>query len=101
RDDPREQPDAEQPCHWWLVLALTKEPASYDEVGFALDDRSQDLGDLVGIVLSIAVDLNSDVEVMLARVLKPGLDGTADPDVVGQPDNTRPGLAGDLSRTVG
>ena len=47
-------------------------------------------GQLRGVVLPVAVDLDRDLEAVVSRVLVAGLDRAADADVVGQTRDERP-----------
>src|SRR5262245_6929377 len=94
RDDCREDtnPDAPEPR---APIAATLDEARADhEIGPAVEDRLEHLCDLARVVLTVAVHLDRNVKPTLERVLVARLDGTPDPDVEGQRDDSRAGSCG-------
>ncbi len=83
------------------VPALVAETSPDDDVRAAGNDRLEDLRKLVRDVLPVAVDLDRDVEALVARVLKARLDGAADAEVVRKADDARAGGDGLACRPVG
>ncbi len=71
--------------------AARGEARADDQVGPALEDRLEHLADLARIVLSVAVDLDRELEAVLERVLVARLHGAADADVEGQIQKTGAG----------
>ena len=63
-------------------------------------DRLDDRGELRRIVLAVAVDADSEVEVVLERVAEAGLHGAADAEVERQAQHPRAGCARDLGGAV-
>src|SRR5919108_581463 len=73
------------------VVGGEKARAAHDvDRGIGRHDLHQP-GDLTGIVLAVAVDLHHAVVAVLEREREAGLDGPADPEVVGQAEHARAG----------
>ena len=69
-------------AEWRPVAALTAETAADDHVRLVRGDRLEQAGEVARVVLPVAVDLDGDLEAVVARVLVAGLDGAADAEVV-------------------
>ena len=102
--DDREDQVAEPAADRHLVAGVAAEAAAVDHVGLLAlgPQRLEHLGQVLGLVLAVAVDLDGDVVVVAQRVLVARLDRAADPEVVRVADHDRAlglGLGG--GRVVG
>ena len=83
RDDPGEPDDPDPAGERRAVLAgAVDEARPGHDVRLAALDRPEQLRQLAGIVLAVAVEPHRRLVAALERVLEPGLDGAADADVV-------------------
>src|SRR5207248_8375809 len=81
--DTGEDLDADAARERRAIGALPGETRSDGEIGLAGQHRRQDSGQLRGVVLAVAVDLNGDVVAVLEGEAIAGLDGAADAKVEG------------------
>ena len=81
--------DAEPARERRAVFADVEEAAPDDHVRRSARDRHEQRGQLGRIVLPVSVDLDGDVEAVVARVPVSGLHGAADAEVEGQPHDER------------
>jgi hypothetical protein len=85
------RPIAAQPC----------EAGADDEVCVTGEKRREDHAQLPGVVLTVAVDLNGDVEAVGERVAVAGLHGAADAEVEREPQHSRAGCLGERAGAIG
>ena len=79
-----EEPDSKPAHHWGAVHAALAEAAANNHVCVIGGKRLEQPTKLARIVLSVAVDLDGDLEAVIPCVLVSRLDGGADADVVGK-----------------
>jgi len=102
----REKPDqavedpASQPAGEPHLVAARQRAGADHQVRLAPFHEIDDLEDLVGPVLAVAVELDGEVVAALAGELEPGLDGAADAEVEGVGDDMGAETFGDGGRFV-
>ena len=90
RQHDREDQVAEPAPDRDLVARVLEEAAAADHVGLAVRaQRSEHVLEVLGLVLTVAVDLGGDVVAVSERVLEAGLHRPPDPEVEGVADDRR------------
>jgi glycosyltransferase involved in cell wall biosynthesis len=100
RDDRRENVHPQPPETCCSVASRSCEARSDDDVCLAGNQRLEDQVQLAGIVLSVPVDLDGDVETVGKRVAVAGLDRAADSEVERKPEKPSAGGLGDLAGSI-
>jgi len=81
--------------------AARREATADHHVEVALAEVSQQLADLLGRMLTVAVHLDDDVRSRFRCVPEAGAQGATDSEVDRQPDHDGAGLFGEVGRAVG